>query len=206
MAEDISTGGAAFSSIYVWLALLLVVDATLFLGPLLVFTSKLWASRTKGMTATWLAARYVNVFERKWLESSNRPVDGRSDLYAVGCLGYWLVTGQLVFEGRTAMEVMLQHVQTKPEPPSRRTEQDIPESFDALILACLEKDPGDRPPTADAVAARLNPIETRSTWSTERARQWWDLHHPSADDSARRGKAPEQALDVGGRGPIDAGS
>jgi hypothetical protein len=109
----------------------------------------------------------------------DRPIDGRSDLYAVGCLGYWLVTGQLVFAGRTAMEVMLQHVQAKPEPPSRRTELDIPESFDALILACLEKDPDDRPPTADAVAARLNPIETRSTWSTERARQWWDLYQPA---------------------------
>jgi serine/threonine protein kinase len=152
------------------------------------------------------AARGTPAFMAPEQVVGNRPVDGRSDLYAVGCLGYWLVTGQLVFEGRTAMEVMLQHVQTKPEPPSRRTEQDIPESFDALILACLEKDPGDRPPTADAVAARLNPIETRSTWSTERARQWWDLHHPSADDSARRGSAPEQALDVGGRGPIDAGS
>jgi serine/threonine-protein kinase len=109
----------------------------------------------------------------------NQAVDGRSDLYAVGCLGYWLVTGQLVFAGRTPMEIIVQHVQAKPEPPSRRTELDIPESFDELILECLEKHPGDRPPTADVVAARLNAIETRSTWSQERAHQWWDLHRPA---------------------------
>lgn len=125
------------------------------------------------------AARGTPAFMAPEQVVGNRPVDGRSDLYAVGCLGYWLVTGQLVFAGRTVMETMVQHLQAKPEPPSRRTELDIPESFDALILACLEKDPDDRPPTADAVAARLNPIETRSTWSPERAQQWWDQHHPA---------------------------
>jgi eukaryotic-like serine/threonine-protein kinase len=108
-----------------------------------------------------------------------RAVDARSDIYAVGCLGYWLLTGQLVFAGHTAMETILKHVQAKPEPPSQHVESDIPESFDELILACLEKNPDDRPPTTDAVATRLNAIETREEWSQERAHQWWDLHHPA---------------------------
>jgi eukaryotic-like serine/threonine-protein kinase len=108
-----------------------------------------------------------------------RVVDARSDIYAVGCLGYWLLTGQLVFAGHTAMETILKHVQAKPEPPSQHVESDIPESFDELILACLEKNPDHRPPTTDAVATRLSAIETREEWSQERAHQWWDLHHPA---------------------------
>jgi eukaryotic-like serine/threonine-protein kinase len=125
------------------------------------------------------AARGTPAFMSPEQVVGTRPVDGRSDIYAVGCLGYWLVTGQLVFTGRTAMETILKHIQTKPEPPSGRTELDIPEAFDELILACLEKDPDNRPPTADAVAERLNAIETRAQWSRERAHQWWDLHHPT---------------------------
>jgi eukaryotic-like serine/threonine-protein kinase len=124
------------------------------------------------------AARGTPAFMSPEQVVGNRPVDGRSDIYAVGCLGYWLVTGELVFTGRTVMETILKHVQTKPEPPSGRTESDIPESFDELILACLEKDPDNRPPTADAVAERLSAIETRAKWSREHAHQWWDLHHP----------------------------
>ena len=53
---------------------------------------------------------------------SDRPLDGRSDIYAVGCLAYWLVTAQLVFTGRTAIETMMHHAQTVPVPPSARTE------------------------------------------------------------------------------------
>src|SRR4030095_16675186 len=55
----------------------------------------------------------------------NRPVDSRSDIYAVGCLAYWLVTGNLVFTGRTPMEIMMQHAQAKPVPPSKRTELEV---------------------------------------------------------------------------------
>jgi serine/threonine-protein kinase len=108
----------------------------------------------------------------------DKPIDGRSDIYAMGCLGYWLVTGQLVFVGRTPMDTMLQHTQTKPVPPSQRTEMNIPESFDRVILACLEKDPDDRPSTADDLAARLASIEAPGSWTTDLTHQWWDAHHP----------------------------
>jgi eukaryotic-like serine/threonine-protein kinase len=108
----------------------------------------------------------------------DKPVDARSDIYAVGCLGYWLVTGQLVFVGRTPMDTMLQHTRTKPVPPSQRTEMNIPESFDRVILACLEKNPDDRPSTADDLAARLASIEAPGSWTTDLTHQWWDAHHP----------------------------
>ena len=109
---------------------------------------------------------------------SDRPLDGRSDIYAVGCLAYWLVTGQLVFTGRTSIETMMQHAQTKPEPPSQRTELPISPVFDEAILACLEKKPEDRPATADALAARLAQLEVKS-WTPERMLTWWDEHHPA---------------------------
>jgi len=108
----------------------------------------------------------------------DKPTDGRSDIYAIGCLGYWLVTGQLVFSGRTPMETMLQHTQLKPVPPSQRTELEIPEAFDRVILACLEKLPDDRPATAEDLAARLASIETAGAWTQDAARHWWDANHP----------------------------
>jgi serine/threonine-protein kinase len=105
------------------------------------------------------------------------PVDARSDIYAVGCLAYWLVTGQLVFSGRTAMETMLQHVQNQPVPPSQRTELRVPEALDQLILSCLAKNPNDRPASVDVLAARLRQVETVE-WPSALVRTWWDTHRP----------------------------
>jgi serine/threonine-protein kinase len=107
----------------------------------------------------------------------DRPLDGRSDIYAVGCLAYWLVTGQMVFTGRTAIEIMMHHAHTAPVPPSVRTEVAISKRFDAVVLACLEKDPNARPATADALAADLAGIGLTG-WTLEKRLQWWDAHHP----------------------------
>jgi eukaryotic-like serine/threonine-protein kinase len=108
----------------------------------------------------------------------DKPLDERSDIYAIGCLGYWLVTGQLVFSGRTTIETLLQHTQAQPVPPSQRTEMKIPETFDRVILACLEKDPNNRPATADALSALFAAIETPATWTQDLSRRWWDASHP----------------------------
>jgi hypothetical protein len=110
----------------------------------------------------------------------HRPVDGRTDLYAVGCLAYWLIAGRPVFEGGTAMEVMMQHAQAAPSTPSAHTELQVPEALDRLVLDCLAKDPEDRPATADLLAERLGAIELPSAWTASRAREWWDRHHPAA--------------------------
>jgi hypothetical protein len=73
LAESISTGTLAVTAVYPTLALLLLLDGVLFLGPLLVFTDKLWAERTKGTGLyNGLAARYVKEFEAKWLEATSR--------------------------------------------------------------------------------------------------------------------------------------
>ena len=108
----------------------------------------------------------------------NRDVDARADLYAVGCVGYWLLTGQLVFEGSTAMEIMVKHTQAEPAPPSSRTELEVPASLDQVILSCLAKDPAARPGSADELAERLGSVVTPSPWTSTRAREWWGRHHP----------------------------
>ena len=85
--------------------------------------------------------------------ASGAEVDGRADLYSLGCVAYYLLTGTLVFEGETAIQTILQHLQQPPVPPSVRTEGGIPPGLEAVVLACLAKRPGDRPATAADVRA-----------------------------------------------------
>jgi serine/threonine-protein kinase len=108
-----------------------------------------------------------------------RRVDGRTDLYAVGCLAYWLTTGQLVFAGKTAMEILTQHAQAAPVPPSARTELELPAALDRIILSCLAKNPDDRPASADVLAEALASVSTRESWTPQRAHEWWDRHQPA---------------------------
>jgi serine/threonine-protein kinase len=110
----------------------------------------------------------------------DRPVTGRSDLYAVGCLAYWMLTGRLVFEGKSAMDTMVQHIQAVPLPPSQRTEVAVPAALEQLVLACLAKDPADRPASAEELRERLDAIPLAEAWTPTRAQRWWDTHRPTA--------------------------
>ncbi|MEZ5319232.1 MAG: serine/threonine-protein kinase [Vicinamibacterales bacterium] len=110
----------------------------------------------------------------------DRPVDGRTDLYAVGCVAYWLLTGRPVFEGTTPMETLLHHARTAPVPPSRRAEVEVPPAMDAIVLACLEKDPARRPQSADDLAARLADARLAAGWADDHATRWWARHHPAS--------------------------
>jgi serine/threonine-protein kinase len=108
-------------------------------------------------------------------------VDARSDLYAVGCVAYWLLTGTLVFKGATLMETIVMHVHKAPEPPSRRARVTIPYELEELVLACLAKRPADRPQSADELSARLAAVPLPREWTVDRAREWWDRHRPAGD-------------------------
>jgi len=103
-------------------------------------------------------------------------IDGRADIYAVGCVAYFLLTGQLVFTGDTPMAVVVHHAHTLPIPPSERSELPIPPALDRLVLSCLAKDPAERPQSARDLSQRLAAIDGGSPWTDERAREWWDLH------------------------------
>ena len=105
-------------------------------------------------------------------------VDNRADIYAAGCLTYWLLTGQLVFTGDTPLQLIIQHAQAVPKPPSARTELSIPKELDEIVLACLAKDPSDRPQTARELRRRLEAVPVTGAWTPELARAWWDSHQP----------------------------
>ena len=106
-------------------------------------------------------------------------VDGRADIYAVGCLGYWLITGQQVFEAPSVMALIFKHIQTPPDPPSVCTELDVPPALDAAILACLAKSPDDRPADVRALDRMLAAISVKPEWDIDRAEQWWATHLPA---------------------------
>jgi eukaryotic-like serine/threonine-protein kinase len=106
-------------------------------------------------------------------------LDGRADIYATGCVAYWFLTGQLVFKAGTPMELILQHAQSVPTPPSQRTELKIPAALDALVMACLAKDPDDRPQTARELSERLADVPGADRWGEAQAREWWAIHEPS---------------------------
>ena len=108
--------------------------------------------------------------------------DHRVDLYALGCVAYWLLTGVMVFEGENAMQVMMQHAQAEPRRPSQRVNVPIPAALEALIMECLEKDPGRRPASAELVSERLSAVPLTSEWTAERAEQWWATHQPRPRD------------------------
>jgi serine/threonine-protein kinase len=109
----------------------------------------------------------------------NRNVDGRADLYALGCVGYWLLTGSLVFDGESPMAVVLKHAKDAPVPPSHRTELPIPADLEQIILACLEKDRDRRPQSAQELSLKLTACAgTLSPWTQERAVDWWQTHLP----------------------------
>ncbi len=110
------------------------------------------------------------------LAMAEDSIDARADIYSLGCVAYWLVTGHRVFEGYKSMVTIVHHVKTPPVPPSQRTELPIDPRLEELILACLAKDPADRPQTAEDLSERLGSIEGLGTWSSDRSREWWDLH------------------------------
>jgi len=102
--------------------------------------------------------------------------DARADIYALGCVAYYLVTGELVFPKDTAIAMALAHVNEMPTPPRERSELAIPSALDALILNCLAKDPAQRPASAVELAAALAATVPPDSWTADDAHEWWQLH------------------------------
>ena len=109
--------------------------------------------------------------------------DHRVDLYSLGCVAYWLLTGKLVFEGPTAMQVMVDHARTPAPRPSVRVELSIPPALEDLVMQCLEKEPGRRPGSAEDVRARLEFVPNDERWTAELAERWWSSHRPRPSDA-----------------------
>jgi serine/threonine-protein kinase len=119
-------------------------------------------------------------------------IDRRADLYSLGCVAYWLLTGRMVFEASTALEAVNHHLHTAPTAPSKRTELPVPPELDDLVLRCLAKSPEERPPGASQLAGELGALAAAHPWSATQSRDWWEAHrslpkaHRDPDSAERR--------------------
>ena len=106
------------------------------------------------------------------IESPDK-VDTRTDIYSIGALGYFLLTGTPVFRGTTLVDICMQHVRTPPDPPSQRLGAPILPQLEAIILQCLEKDRERRPASAQAIADALQACQPGKCWQRADAEAWW---------------------------------
>jgi eukaryotic-like serine/threonine-protein kinase len=128
-----------------------------------------------------------------------QEVDGRSDLYALGAVAWFLLVGRPVFPGKSVVEVCAKHLHESPVPPSAALGRTVPRDLEAIVLACLEKDRAARPQTARALRALLSTCGTDGQWTSEQASEWWESRapHPRTGDAP---PAPQSlTLELGGR-------
>ena len=131
-------------------------------------------------------------------------VDGRSDLYAVGAIGYFLLTGQPVFAATTLNELCQQHLTAVPVTPSQRLGRPVTPEVEAALLACLEKNPARRPQTARELTARLLRAATAGEWSLDEGEAWWGRHERArANGGATTIEPPPRTPASGTRGGFD---
>jgi serine/threonine-protein kinase len=102
------------------------------------------------------------------------PVDQRTDVYAIGCVAYWLLTGERVFEAESRHDMLVMHAHQRPVPPSRRGHKDVPEPLEQLVMACLNKNPNKRPQSAFELSEGLAALGLQEAWTVARRQQWWD--------------------------------
>ena len=105
--------------------------------------------------------------------------DARADIYSLGCVAFWLLTGRTPFEAHDAMALLMQQANIIPAAPSRVAPGSIPPEMDALVLECLSKDPALRPASADELWHRLRSLGLSKEWDHQRARAWWEAHEPT---------------------------
>lgn len=101
------------------------------------------------------------------------PVDERTDIYALGCVAYWMLTGVRVFEAESRQDMLVMHAHQKPVPPSRRAKIEIPPGLEALVMQCLDKNPNLRPASAEDLSRRLDELGLESLWTEARREEWW---------------------------------
>jgi serine/threonine protein kinase len=107
----------------------------------------------------------------------------RSDMYALGAVGYYLLVGDHVFAGESVIEVCGHHMNTIPEPPTSRTDNPISRDLERLVLLCLEKDPVHRPADARTLLERLEQITDVPAWSDQDATSWWATHRRPSEET-----------------------
>jgi serine/threonine-protein kinase len=110
--------------------------------------------------------------------ATGEPFDGRADIYSLGCIAYYLLTGTPVFKESTPLATALAHVQKQPTPLSQRTELQVPGDLEAIIMRCLAKSPADRPRTALELGRSLASFGRNASWTSDDAEHWWRTNLP----------------------------
>ena len=125
------------------------------------------------------------------------PIDARADIYALGAVGYWLLTGTHVFSGTSMVEVCAHHLHSPPEPPSVRLRAATAADLETLILDCLAKKPQDRPASARILRDGLRSCANALGWNNDKAAAWWLTHRdrlrPRPAELQAEGRDPRQA-------------
>jgi serine/threonine-protein kinase len=123
-------------------------------------------------------------------------VDARSDLYGLGAVGYFLLTGTHVFSGATTVEVCSHHLHSVPQPPGERLGRKVPAGLERLLLGCLQKDPARRPESAAALRDALGGLDDVGSWGEGEAREWWGRWRTARPAPASPSGGPPTALAV----------
>ena len=108
----------------------------------------------------------------------HHDVDRRADVYALGCVAFFLLTGTRVFQDGNQMQMLVDHVHAEPVPPSSRLGAPLPREIDAFVLDCLRKSPADRPRDAGELLDRIDTYNLASRWSNVHAQAWWQARLP----------------------------
>ncbi|MCA9604903.1 MAG: serine/threonine protein kinase [Myxococcales bacterium] len=123
-----------------------------------------------------------------------------ADVYALGAVGFYLVTGQPVFRGDSVVEICAKHLEAPPPRPSAVLGRAVDPDLEDVLLSCLAKDPRTRPADGAALADALEALELRG-WTTADARAWWDAfeHTREATRDVDPTEPTQLAVDVGRR-------
>jgi serine/threonine-protein kinase len=122
-----------------------------------------------------------------------------ADLYALGCVGYYLLTGRKVFDGKTAVDLCIQHVTKAPVAPSEAASTHVPRQLEEIIMQCLAKQPSARPASATELADKLREIGPFEDWDDTRALAWWQTFRPQALQDTSSIATTTITVDIGRR-------
>ncbi|HEX5033074.1 MAG TPA: serine/threonine-protein kinase, partial [bacterium] len=122
-------------------------------------------------------------------------VDARTDIYMLGSVAYWMLSGKAPFEDASGVDVIVKHLTEAPRPPSQVTELPIPPELEKIVMRCLEKRKEDRFQNVDELSRALQDLALEETWDQEKAREWWNLHFtPSESPTVEPEGLPESGL------------